>query len=101
MLNDDATAAPSKARALLFHLLPFLHVGACVAAARSGRVTDTHLYGNVPTWLYFLDFPVSYLTELLMWTDNPPLWLTGTLWWYLVSHEIRGVYGYIKARRTS
>jgi hypothetical protein len=97
---ENAKAVTWKWRSLLFHLLPFLHLCACAVATRADKINEQNLYGNIPTWLYFLDFPVSWLTALLLWTDNPPLWLTGTLWWYLVSYGIRSVVKSMRATPT-
>jgi hypothetical protein len=51
--------------------------------------------------LFVLDFPISFVVELLFQSVDPlfSLGLMGTLWWYVVSREIRGVYGIVKHLR--
>jgi hypothetical protein len=84
MANSNAsTGSP-----LLVYLLPFLHLGACVAI----------WVGHVDTgWqkLIIIDFPFSIVLVGLMFRDVNPLlnfdsW--GTLWWYGLSLVIRWLF---------
>ena len=78
----------------LLHLLPALHICACVATDLRGR-----------EWLRiaWLDFSVSIPLVPLAWHYGYPLWwfgIIGTAWWYPLSWLLltlmRGVFGWIR-----
>jgi len=77
-----------RAHPLLFHLLPFLHLCICLSSAVVGKEAAYNV-------LFLVDFPLSWVIMMLFaFTMDPffPLCVLGTMWWYLVSREIRGVY---------
>jgi hypothetical protein len=87
----------TASRLNLLHLLPALHICACVA---------TDLLGLEWLRIAWLDFPASIPLVPLAWHYGYPLWwfgIIGTAWWYLISWLlltlIRGVFGWIRRRR--
>lgn len=73
--------AKSKRRYLLIHLLPVLHVAACLTVALAGIESG---------WQYMtmIDAPASVLVIALIYDFSHPLVLfgvIGTIWWYLLS----------------
>jgi hypothetical protein len=83
MATSDSTRFP-----LLLYLLPFLHLGACLAIW-VGRIESG--------WqkLIILDFPFSLLLVALLFRDDKPLLyfgILGTLWWYVLSLVIRRLF---------
>ena len=77
------------------YLLPFLHLGACLAI----------WLGNIDSgWqkLIVIDFPFSIVLVGLMFRgDNPlPIFgILGTLWWYVLSLLIRWLLRAASGRR--
>jgi hypothetical protein len=74
----------SRLRVVLIHLLPFVHLCACltIALARLESGWD---------YMLFIDIPVSGLLFGLSYNFNHPLILygvIGTLWWYLLSRAV-------------
>jgi hypothetical protein len=73
---------------LMVYILPFLHLGACLAI----------WFGHIDTgWqkLIILDFPFSVILAGLMFRDVNPLLsfgVLGTIWWYLLSRMIRWLF---------
>jgi hypothetical protein len=68
-------------RSPFVHLLPFLHLCACLTVALAGIESG---------WQYMtmIDAPASVLVIALIYNFNHPLILfgiVGTLWWYLLS----------------
>jgi hypothetical protein len=71
----------SPIRSPLVHLLPFLHLCACLFIALAGIEAG---------WQYMtmIDAPASVLVIALIYNFNHPLILfgiVGTLWWYVLS----------------
>src|SRR6266581_2760568 len=71
----------SRVRLLLVHLLPVLHLCACLTVALAGLESG---------WQYMtmIDAPASVLVIALIYNFDHPLilfGLVGTLWWYLLS----------------
>lgn len=71
----------SRLRPLTVHLLPFLHLCACLTVALAGFESG---------WQYMtmIDAPASVLVIALIYNFDHPLVLfgiVGTLWWYLLS----------------
>ena len=78
-----------RARFLLVHLLPFLHLCACIIIALA-RLESGWEY------MMFVDGPTSVLIVAESYNWDHPLVLfgiIGTLWWYLLSRgaEIVGI----------
>ena len=75
-------------RAYLVYLLPFVHLGGCLA------IWLTH---NLE-YMIVIDFPLSILLVGLTYMGVNPVisfGILGTLWWYLLSLAIRWLYGII------
>jgi hypothetical protein len=73
------------------YILPLFHVCACGVGAAV-------CIEKVEKALFVLDFPISWIVELLFQAVRPlfSLAVLGTVWWYIVGREIRGIYGLIK-----
>jgi len=84
MANSDSSVRSP----FLVYVLPFLHLGACVAI----------WVGHVDTgWqkLIIADFPFSIVLVGLMFRDVNPLLnfgVLGTLWWYVLSLGVRSLF---------
>jgi hypothetical protein len=84
MANSDA----SSRNPFLVYLLPFLHLGACLAI----------WIGHIDTgWqkLIIVDFPFSIVLVGLMFREVNPLLsfgILGTLWWYVLSLGVRWLF---------
>lgn len=90
----------SRKRFLLVHLLPFVHLCACLT------ITLAPLESG---WQYLIivDAPASVLIVTLIYSFDHPLIVfgtVGTLWWYLLSRgaEIWGtrLFATVRNRRT-
>ncbi|MGB9236862.1 MAG: hypothetical protein WCC04_20830 [Terriglobales bacterium] len=74
----------SRTRSLLVHLLPFLHLCACLIIALGSLESGWQ-------YLTMIDAPASILVIALIYNFNHPLILfgiVGTLWWYLLSRGV-------------
>jgi hypothetical protein len=74
----------SPIRSPLVHLLPFLHLCACLTIAVAG-------IGAGWQYMTMIDAPASVLVIALIYNFNHPLVLfgiIGTLWWYLLSFAV-------------
>ncbi len=94
-LHRDPTETRKKMTSLIgFHILPLLHLCVLALSVVIGKAVILKV-------LFVLDFPISFVVELLFQSVDPlfSLGLMGTLWWYVVSREIRGVYGIVKRLR--
>ncbi len=93
MTNSDISAHSP----FLVYLLPFLHLGACLAI----------WIGHINTgWqkLIIVDFPFSVVLVALMFRDVNPLLsfgVLGTLWWYFLSLFVRRFFRAGDGRRGS
>ncbi len=87
---------PSKPpiRFVLVHLLPFLHLCACLAITLEG-------IENGWQYLILIDFPISLVGVMMMFRcDGNQIWchpliwfgILGTLWWYLLSRIAEYVF---------
>ncbi len=83
----------SRTRFLLVHLLPFVHLCACIVLGVLNVESGAEIIGHA-------DFPFTILiAPLVFWSRHPLVWfaILGTLWWYLLS---RGVEHFIDKRKT-
>ena len=93
MTRSDA----SSRSPFLVYLLPFLHLGACVAI----------WVGHVDNgWekLIIVDFPFSIVFAGLMFRGINPLLsfgILGTLWWYVLSLVVRRFFRARDSRRNT
>jgi hypothetical protein len=81
-------------RSYLVYLLPFLHLGGCLAIWLSHNLE----------YMIVIDFPISILFVVLMYKGVNPVisfGILGTLWWYLLSLAVRWVVGIIASPRRS
>jgi hypothetical protein len=83
----DMSSYRPRARFFLIHLLPFLHLFACLAVTVKNIASGWQ-------YLILIDLPVSMVGVVVMFRcDNdqtwchPLIWIgtLGTLWWYLLS----------------
>jgi hypothetical protein len=89
--------ARSMGRFFLVHLLPFLHLAACLIIA---------LWRIETGWqtMLLVDFPMSAIVVAIIYNFDHPLLLygvLGTLWWYLISRVIEMIWVRVFAKRLS
>jgi hypothetical protein len=80
---------------ILVHLLPFLHLCACLTIALA------HLES---AWQYMIliDFPMSVIMIAISYNFDHPLLIfgtLGTLWWYLLSRGAEIVFGKLRTEQ--
>jgi hypothetical protein len=74
----------SPVRSVFVHLLPALHLCACLSIALAGAESAWR-------YLFWIDAPASAFILALAYNHDRPLILfgtIGTLWWYLVSFAV-------------
>jgi hypothetical protein len=84
----------SKTRFVLVHLLPFLHLCACVVIGLIGPESGAEYIGHI-------DLPFTILiAPLVFWSSHPIVWfaILGTLWWYLLSRGAELLVNMIRAK---
>ena len=87
----------SRARFVLVHLLPFLHLCAC------GVIGWMKLESGVE-YIAHADMPFTILiAPLVFWSRVPLVWfaILGTLWWYLLSRGAELLVDRVKNRSQS
>jgi hypothetical protein len=95
---SEQTLYPSnrRLRFILVHLLPFLHLCACLTIALA------HLE-SAWRYMFLIDVPMSVVVGAISYNFDHPLLLfgtLGTLWWYLLSRAAEMFFRRSPARAT-
>jgi hypothetical protein len=84
----------SKTRFLFVHLLPTLHLCACVVLGLMNIESGVEYIGRA-------DLPFTILiAPLVFWSSHPIVWFAvlGTMWWYLLSRGAELLVNRVRAR---